>query len=69
MQIMKYQIAYSYRLAGEITIEADSLEEAKEMALEASANNNEREFFLEGSFEVDEEETEMLNKVRTQLIN
>jgi hypothetical protein len=34
-----YKIAYEYLLAGQIEVEASSLEEAKELALELSCNN------------------------------
>ena len=60
---MKYKIAYQYVLAGEIEVEASSLEEAKELSMELSVDNEENEFYLEDSFEINEEMTEELNKV------
>jgi hypothetical protein len=59
---MKYKIAYEYLLAGEIEVEAESLEEAKDLALEASCFNEENESYVDGSFLVNEEVTEELNK-------
>lgn len=59
---MKYKIAYEYLLAGEIEIDADSLEEAKEMALESSCDNEHNEYYVDGTFEINEEATEELNK-------
>ncbi len=59
---MKYKIAYEYLLAGQIEVEADSLEEAKELALELSCNNQENESYVDGSFLVNEEMTDELNK-------
>ena len=49
--------------AGVVEVEADSLEEAKELSMELSVDNEEREFYLEDSFQVNETETEELNKV------
>jgi hypothetical protein len=57
-----YKIAYEYLLAGQIEVEADSLEEAKELALELSCNNQENESYVDGSFLVNEEMTDELNK-------
>lgn len=60
---MKYKIAYEYKLAGEIEVEAESLEQAKELSLELSANNMMRdEYYVGGSFSVNDEVTEELNK-------
>lgn len=60
---MKYKIAYQYVRAGVVEVVADSLEEAKELSMELSVDNEEREFYLEDSFQIDETETEELNKV------
>lgn len=60
---MKYKIAYQYVRAGVVEIEADSLEKAKDLSMELSVDNEEREFYLEDSFQIDETETEELNKV------
>jgi hypothetical protein len=57
-----YKIAYEYLLAGQIEVEASSLEEAKELALELSCNNQENESYVDGSFLVNEEMTDELNK-------
>lgn len=47
---------------GEIEVEADSLEDAKELAQELSCNNLENESYVDGSFLVNDEVTEELNK-------
>ena len=61
----KYTIAYEYMTAGKIVVEADSLEEAKELAYEASADNEGNEFFVEGTFEINEEMTDEYNSLAT----
>ena len=58
---MKYKIAYQYMLAGEIEVEATSLEEAKQMALELSVDNDHNEYYVDGSFVMNEEATNCLN--------
>jgi hypothetical protein len=59
---MKYKIAYEYVLAGKIEVEANSLEEAKELSMELSVDNQENEYYVDGSFIVNEEMTEEYNK-------
>jgi uncharacterized membrane protein YkoI len=59
---MQFKIAYTYTTYGEITVEADSLEEAKEIAYEESANNT-KEWMLDETFEVDEQATGELNEL------
>lgn len=51
-----FLIAYEYKRCGAIEIQANSLEEAKELALEASVDNDPRnEFYVDESFQVDDE--------------
>lgn len=57
----KYKIAYQYLMCGEIEIEADSLQEAKDLAGEKSVKNFENEFSVDGTFEINEEYTAELN--------
>ena len=57
-----YKIAYSYVSHGEVTVEAESLEQAKEFAYEASFNAD-HEYLDEASFDIDEERTNVLNSV------
>ena len=59
---MKYKIAYHYRMMGEIEIEADSLEEAKDLASDLSADNPQNEYYVDASFQINEEVTDELNK-------
>ena len=62
---MKYKIAYQYEMAGEIEIEASSLEEAKNLTKE---NIDQvllrKDFVVEGSFKINESATNFLNEVR-----
>jgi hypothetical protein len=57
----KYKIAYEYVRAGSLEVEANSLEEAKEMAMELSVDNEHNEFYVDGSFIVNEEMTKEYN--------
>jgi hypothetical protein len=57
----KFKIAYEYTLVGEVEVEAETLEAAKDLALEASVDNNNNESYLYGSFVIHEETTEALN--------
>ena len=57
----KYKIAYQYLMCGEIEIEANSLQEAKDLAGEKSVNNIENEFCVDGTFEINDEFTAELN--------
>ena len=51
-----FLISYEYKRCGAIEIQANSLEEAKDLALEASVDNDPRnEFYVQDSFEVDDE--------------
>jgi len=51
-----FLISYSYRRCGTIAIQANSLEEAKDLALEASVDNDPRnEYYAQDSFEIDDE--------------
>ena len=56
-----YKIAYQYITYGTINIQAESLEDAKEMAWQASVNNEGNEHYLDESFEIDEEGTALYN--------
>ena len=50
-----FLISYSYRRCGTIAIQANSLEEAKDMALESSVDNDPRnEYYAQDSFEIDD---------------
>ena len=59
---MKYIIAYHYSLAGKLEVEANSLEEAKELSMEKSIGNEVNEFYVDGSYEINHEMTEEYNK-------
>jgi hypothetical protein len=50
-----FLIAYKYSRCGSLEIQANSLEEAKDLALEASVDNARNEFYVADSFEVDDE--------------
>jgi len=51
-----FLIPYKYSRCGSLEIQANSLEEAKDLALEASVDNDPRnEFYVADSFEVDDE--------------
>lgn len=59
---MKYTIPCSWEMYGELTIEADSLEEACLKAEEDSAGLPEEKHYVDGSFEVDRDLAEEMNK-------
>ena len=56
-----YKIAYRYVTRGEVNVEAESLEQAKELAYEASWQPN-LEYMDDSTFVVDEEATDVLNQ-------
>lgn len=56
-----YKIAYRYVTRGEVNVEAESLEQAKELAYEASLQPN-LEYMDDSTFVVDEEVTDVLNQ-------
>lgn len=58
----KYTIAYQYIRGGKLEVEANSLEEAKELSMELSVDNEVNEFYVDGSYEINEEMTEEYNK-------
>ena len=58
---MIYKIAYTYMLYGTVDVEAESLEQAKELAVELSINNKDREHYLDESFQIDEDGTNCYN--------
>ncbi len=49
----KFRIPYSYRLGGYVVVEAETLEQAKDIAIEASVGNDQNEHFIDDSFEID----------------
>jgi hypothetical protein len=51
----KFLIPYKYSRCGAVEVEAESLEQAKDIALEASVDNTHAEFYVDDSFEVDDE--------------
>jgi len=51
----KFIIKYTYSRSGFVEIEAESLEEAKELALEASIETEDSESYVDDSFTVDAE--------------
>lgn len=51
----KFLIPYKYSRCGSVEVEAESLEQAKELAGEASISNLNNEFYVDDSFEVDDE--------------
>lgn len=56
-----YKIAYNYTLYGTVNVEANSLEEAKELAMQLSIDNRENEHYLDESFQIDEDGTACYN--------
>lgn len=56
-----YKIAYTYTLYGTVNVEAESLEEARELAMQLSINNRENEHYLDESFQIDEDGTACYN--------
>ena len=60
---MIYKIAYTYVTHGEVSVEASSLEEAKELSYEASWHPD-REFMDDETFEIDDEKTNSLNLLK-----
>ena len=60
---MIYKIAYTYVTHGEVSVEASSLKEAKELSYEASWRPD-REFMDDATFEIDDEKTNNLNLLK-----
>jgi hypothetical protein len=63
-----FLIAYEYKRCGTIEIQANSLEEAKDLALEASVDNASNEFYVQDSFEVDDEFSHEVKEVSTESV-
>jgi hypothetical protein len=51
----KFRIPYSYKLGGYVVVEAETLEQAKDIAVEASVDNTDNEHCLDDSFEIDDD--------------
>jgi hypothetical protein len=56
---MKFEVVASWSVSARMSIEADTLEEAKALALEASIE--EEGVYIDDSFQINEEETAKLN--------
>ena len=51
----KFRIPYTYKTGGFVEVEADTLEQAKDIAIEASVDNTYNEHYLDDSFEIDDD--------------
>ena len=64
-----FLIAYKYSRCGSLEIQANSLEEAKDLALELSTDNDPRnEFYVADSFEVDDEFSHEIKEDSTESV-
>jgi len=51
----KFRIPYSYRVGGFVEVQAESLQQAKDIAIEASVDNKYNEHYLDDTFQVDDD--------------
>lgn len=64
----KFLISYTYSRCGSVEVEAESLEQAKELAGEASIHNAHNEFYVDDSFEVDDEFSHEVKEESSELV-
>ena len=64
----KFLITYTYSRCGSVEVEAESLEQAKELAGEASIHNAHNEFYVDESFEVDDEFSHEVKEESSELV-